>query len=113
VIVFAHDLTVYALRNNTWERTVVNGVFWDSVKAVNILKSGLAGADSAKIIIPYDAMSSDVIQIGDKLVKGVQTYEIISKPAELNERFTDMVTVTSVDFKDFGGCMKHWEVGGK
>lgn len=110
---FVHDLTVYALRDNVWVRTVVRGVLWDAVKAVNVLKSGTTSADSAKIIIPYTVMAAGTIQTGDKLVKGAQTYEVVSKPSELNERFSDMVTVTSVDPKDFGGDMKHWEVGGK
>lgn len=119
------------LRKEEWRRTVLTGVFFDKTRGANFNKTGNSSADKAQIIIPFTAKASggktykdpiawaaapDVawtLQSGDRIIKGQIPYEIVSKPSELDERFSDVLTITSVDCKDFGGSMAHWEVRAK
>lgn len=57
---FPHTVTVYLKGEEnpvTFEKethiTVLEGVFYDSSKAVNVRESGLANADSVNLIIPF------------------------------------------------------------
>lgn len=106
-----------------WQRTVLTGVYWNAVKGAVLRRTGAESADSVVILIPkrtgYQkpiAWQSErkgwTLQPGDTVVKGEITVEIsrsISK--ELN--MDDVLTITNVDDKDFGGGMAHWEVSGR
>jgi hypothetical protein len=133
---FIHSCTVYnkwfnpSTRRDEWRRTVLTGVFFDNTRGVNFNKTGSSSADKARVLIPFAANAGSktykdpiawatfpdyswTLQSGDRIIKGQVTYEVIFKPSELDERYNDVLTVTGVDKKDFGGGMAHWEVGAK
>lgn len=133
---FTHTCTVYNKRFNPgtrkeeWHRTVLNGVFFDNIRGANFNKTGNSSTDKAQVLIPFTVRSGGrtykdplswitvpggawTLQSGDRIIKGQIPYEIVSKPSELDERYSDVLTITSVDPKDFGGPMSHWEVRAK
>ncbi len=113
-----------------WQRTVLNGVFWDGVQGCNFLKTGIESADSVFILIPT-AVEADkaylkpkqwtilankslnwTLQPGDTIINGNISYEVVKSSKEL-EQFDDCLKITKVDSKNFGSSMDHWEVGAK
>lgn len=114
-----------------YQRTVLRGVFWDSAKGANIRKSGMESADSVTLIIPKRVRATGqymkpkewqrladktgywTLQPGDRIVKGIVETEIEKVSSELDKQYDDVLTITNVDEKQYGGNMAHWEVGGK
>lgn len=141
---FPHTVTVYLPGDEdpvTFKKithiTVLEGVFYDSSKAVNVRESGLTNADSVNMLIPfyvkatngetgeeqtylppkeYDtAMDKEkhwTIRSSDDcfFVKGKVVRPGLSFQ-EINAAFDNVHRVNVVDEKDFGN-LKHWEVGG-
>ena len=115
-----------------WQRTVLYGVFWNSIKGAVTRRTGVASADSLQLIIPRsvtalfgrqyappkkwaemeDKSGCWTLQSGDIVVKGCVEYEITRSTKEL-AGYDDVLSITSVDYKGFGGNMAHWEVSGK
>jgi hypothetical protein len=113
-----------------WQRTILNGVFWDSVKGANYRKTGLENVDEVMLIIPKNIKSGKIykkpkewaalqsksgyftIFVGDSIIKGNTGYDIVKSSKEL-ERFDDCYKVTKIDYKGFGSDLDHWEVGGR
>lgn len=113
-----------------WQRTVIVGVYWNAIKGAVMRKTGVSSADSVVIIIPKniaterkyekpvafgalpDTSQSWTLASGDYIVKGSVDYEIEKSIKELNV-FDDVCRISSVDFKDFGGNMAHFEVSAK
>nr|DAL19880.1 MAG TPA_asm: hypothetical protein [Caudoviricetes sp.] len=122
--------------------TILRGVLLDVSKGTNVAKTGLADADAATLYIPFsvDAVSTTgdkkayaepkvfyaannpqglwTLDSGGQsnststyFVKGEVT-EMMSL-AELHEKYDFVFDVTTVDVRDFGGDMMHWQVGGK
>lgn len=131
------DITIYnryfdkETRLDKYQRIVLKGVFWDEVKAVNRIQSGLEDADKVTIIIPFSAITDKkyvppkafdklpdktgyfTLQEGDRVVKGAIDFEITGKVSDLDKEY-EAFTIISVDTKDFGSLhMRHWEVGAK
>lgn len=131
------DITIYnryfdkETRLDKYHRTVLYGVFWDEVKAVNRIQSGLEDTDKVTIIIPFSVTTDKkyvppkafdklpdktgyfTLQEGDRVVRGDINFEIIGKMSDLDKEY-EAYTITSVDTKDFGSPhMRHWEVGAK
>ena len=127
---FPHVVTVYnKYKDGTvekWQRTVLKGVFWNSIKGAVVRKTGVTSADSLQLIIPKrngylppkewlaltDKTGHWTLQSGDTVVKGNITYDIERSTKEL-EQFDDVRLITSVDYHDCGGDMAHWEVSAK
>jgi len=111
-----------------WQRTVLRGVYWNSVRGSRAQKSGPASSDSVSLIIPHNALSGYVkpkawgtqsnhggswtLQSGDKVVKGICPVTVTQKLTAALESTDDVITITRVDDKDFGGGMAHFEVSG-
>lgn len=111
-----------------WQRTVLQGVFWNAIKGAVTRKTGVQNVDSVQIIIPKSARAGYfspkawaaladktgawTLQPGDTIVKGALDVEITKSPKEL-QAYDDVLTITSVDAKTFGGDMAHWEVSGR
>ena len=113
-----------------WQRTVLEGVFWDGVQSANYKKTGLENADTILLIIPKSVRSMNAykspkqwqalqtksgyftIASGDTVIKGNVTHQVIKSSKEL-EQFDDCHKVTKVDYKGFGSDLDHWEVGGR
>lgn len=113
-----------------WQRTVLTGVFWDSVRGANFNKTGLESADSVNISIPSfveanrkymkpklwnaleDKSTHWTLQPGDTILRGEVTYGIVKSSKEL-EAYDDCFKITKVDYKEYGSDMDHWEVGAK
>lgn len=117
--------------------TVLRGVLCDASKAVNVRESGMEGADAVNLYVPFsvdavdgvnlmakkylspafyrDASSKDGVWTLDPehtfFVKG----EIVEPDRDfkyINGKYDDVYRITSIDAKDFGGDMAHWEIGG-
>lgn len=114
------DCTIYhriydnASRQERYQRQVLNGVFWEDRKGANVIRSGMEKANQATIYIPF-SVGSFVLKPGDRIVRGIVNMEIDgSKISALEEAYTDVLTVTSIDRMDYGSQgMQHWEVGGR
>ena len=59
---FNDVVTVYnKYKNGTvekWQRTVLTGVFWNSVKGAVVRKTGVTSADSLQLIIPCNTRTN-------------------------------------------------------
>ncbi len=122
--------------------TILRGVLLDISKGTNIAKTGLTDADTATLYIPFtvtaESSTGDAKTYADPkkfyraenkselwtLDSGGQssstsTYfakgEITDAMslARLKEEYDYVYDVSSVDVRDFGGEMRHWQVGGK
>lgn len=131
---FVHNCTVFNIVYNKETRleelstTQIYGVHWEDRKSVNVIKSGMADADSVELYIPMSAKTdkkykqpkdfeknSDgcfTLRPGDVIVKGIVTYE--GNAAKLANEFDNSAVITSVDTFDYGGQnMKYWKISGK
>lgn len=140
---FPHTVTVYTITEDMetldvmTNITVVRGVLVDASKAANVRASGLDGADSVNLYIPFDAESVDGVTGADKAYIEPKSYhaaidktdiwtmdpgisffvkgEVVNPDLtfqEINERYDNVHMITKVDTKDFGN-LQHFEVGGK
>lgn len=113
-----------------WQRTVLSGVFWDSSKGAVVRKTGISSADGLMLIVPMDvkpgrtyvkpkaweAMADKTgawtLQSGDTVILGDISYEVVKSSKEL-QQFDDVLTISNVDTRNYGGGMAHFEVSGK
>lgn len=111
-----------------WQRTVLKGVFWDSVEGAVLRRTGAASADSVVVVIPrtlpgylkpkaWDALMDRrghwTVRPGDILVRGQVGIEIVRSAAKELEHLDDVRTVTTVDDLGLRSGMAHLEVSGK
>lgn len=118
--------------------TILRGVLLDAVKAKNVNQSGMEGADSVTLYIPKDVEAVDGVTGETKQYMGPieffktddragcwtlspsgNTFFVKGEAVHpdwtaqtIEAAYDDVYDVTKVDFKDFGGDMSHWEVGG-
>lgn len=118
--------------------TILRGVFLDAVKAQNVSESGLVGADSVALYIPLDVEAVDGVTGESKQYKGpIEFWRLEDKTGywtlstgqntffvkgeavhpdwtaqKIDATYDDVYDVNTVDFKDFGGEMSHFQVGG-
>ena len=133
-----HVVTVYNASENTatlmseYNITILRGVFLDISKGANVIKSGLEGADSATLFIPFSIEAvNGVTGVVQKYVKpkeyerledksGYWTIrpggsgstadcffvkgEVIDQAGfqSINSQYDDVFRVSSVDPRDFG-----------
>lgn len=137
-----HTVTIYSAIEDqvtfevTRHITILRGVFMDASKASNVRSSGLEGADSVNLFIPFSVEAVDgkslfeksyvspkifeaaedkshfwTLRVGDFFVKG----EVVEDNdfQYINANFDDVYRITKVDKKDFGSeSMRHFQVGG-
>lgn len=140
---FPHTVTVYNTGDEdpvTFERvdhiTVLQGVFYDASKAVNVRESGLSNADSVNLMIPFSVKAVDGVTGEPQTYLSPKEYETamdkskhwtiktdncffvkgeVVRPGltfqQINASFDNVHNVTTVDEKDFG-ALQHLEVGG-
>lgn len=118
--------------------TILRGVFLDASKGSNVSKSGLEGADAVNLYIPLSVEAVDGVTGEKKRYVGPKTFWNADDKAGLwtlsannncffvkgeavhpdwtaqtiEAAYDDVYNVTTVDFKDFGGDMSHFQVGG-
>lgn len=137
-----HTVTVYSTIEDpvTFEETrfitVLRGVFMDATKASNVRSSGLEGADSVNLFVPFSVRATDGVSLLDKVYVDPKEFEsatdksglwtlrigdffvkgevVVDKDFQhINLNYDDVYRITKVDKKDFGSeSMRHWEVGG-
>lgn len=118
------DMTLYHYdeAQKIYQRIYIYGVFWDSNKRSNTLKSGNAVTDSVFIAIPAQHVSSLKITVGkDLVVKGISTVAISnsSEQTQLSsykalKESKEVFTVSVCDPKLFGSpAMQHYELSCK
>ncbi len=52
------------------------------------------------------------LQSGDTVILGEIDYEVVKSSKEL-QQFDDILVISNVDTRNYGGGMSHWEVSGK
>lgn len=136
-VVTEEDLTTFE-ETTTNYITILRGVLLDASKAKNVNESGLEGADAVNLYIPISVEAVDGVtgavkqytgpiefwRADDKFglwtlsvgrncffVKGEAVHPDWTAQT-IEAAYDDVYDVTKVDFKDFGGDMSHWEVGG-
>ena len=118
--------------------TVLRGVLLDASKGSNVSKSGLEGADAVNLYIPVGVEAVDGLTgIAKRYIGPIEFWRADDKSdlwtlsvgrncffvkgeavhpewtvQTIAAAYDDVYDVTKVDFKDFGGDMSHWEVGG-
>lgn len=119
----------------TYLPTVITGVSWFGDVQVNVSSDGLSSADMYTIRIPIDADFNNkqylspkdflaipndemskywTISIGDTIVKGsVNDIGDDAKPAKLEAKYDDVITVISVTDNRNAPNAKHLKVVGK
>lgn len=133
------DITVYNKYVNTSttppsesvQATQIKGVAWENRKASNrIASGGNINADQASIYIPKarDANYLEpaewvaatvktgywTLRVGDVIVRGLVSDAISPSftMTDLKKKYSDVLTVTSVDRMDNGSRnLQHWKVG--
>lgn len=144
-----HTITVYNVIHETDPTTfedtdsvyitVLQGVFVDASKAVNVNRSGLEGADAVDVYIPFSVSAKSpqgaVKQYAKPMVfwaandrtglwtlsvegNGGETFfikgNVVIDDLDVARAHDDCYNVTKVDERDFGSRgMQHWQVGGK
>lgn len=122
--------------------TILRGVLLDVSQGTNIAKTGLTNADAATLYIPFtvtaESVTGDIKQYKEpKAFYGAEnqgefwtldsggensstsTYFVKGEVAEqlsiaaLKQKYDYVFDVTTVDVRDFGGDMAHWQVGGR
>lgn len=122
--------------------TILRGVLLDASKAANVRQSGLVSADAVTLHIPFTVTAVDGMTGAAKRYVGPMEFnaaadkrglwtmsldgdkkadsffvkgEVVEPELSLegiSMKHSDVYNITSVDEKDFGGDMQHWEVGG-
>lgn len=140
---FLHTATVYTITEDIETAeivsniTVLRGVLFQGAKAANVRTSGLDGADSVNLYIPFTASATDGVTGMDKtyitpvafsaaldkstlwtmepgttfFVKG----EFVNPKLtfqEINRKYDNVHLITKVDTFDYGD-LRHFEVGGR
>lgn len=125
------DCTVYNKylvgRVDTFQRVEIEGVHWEQRHAV---RGDLNSPDVALVFIPFargddylkprewqalsDKSDNWTLQIGDVIVKGLVTDELVAGTftlSNLKAAYDDVLVIASVDTRDFGSsAMQHWEL---
>ena len=124
------DITIYSVGGNgSITRHAITGqngkkaAFWDEVKQSNIMKSGLASADSVKIMIPIanipDGMAFNLTK--DMVVKGIISFDFDNTSAAtraasltaLKAAYT-VYAINAADAKLYGSpSMQHYQLSCK
>ena len=118
--------------------TVLRGVLLDESKASNVSKSGLEGADAVNLYIPANVDAMDGVTGERKRYVGpIEFWRTEDKTGlwtlsvsrncffvkgeaihpdwtvqTIEAAYDSVYDVTKVDYKDYSGDMRHWEVGG-
>ena len=118
--------------------TVLRGVLLDASKGVNVNKSGLEGADAVTLYIPVNVDAVDGLTGRKKRYVGPREFWNADDKTGLwtlsvsrdcffvkgeavhpdwtvqtiKAAYDNVYDVSKVDFKDFGGDMSHFQVGG-
>lgn len=140
---FPHTVTVYNTAENpvTFETenhvTVLECVFYDARKGVNVIDMGNTNADSVLLLIPFSVKATDGVTGESQTYLDPKKYKMETDKAKhwtiqtgtncffvkgkivrpelsfqkINAAFDYVHRVTSVDLKDFGR-LQHFEVGG-
>ena len=142
-MMFPHVVTFYTITEDpetasvSTNITVVSGVLFDGSKGANVRASGLDGADSVNLYVPFNAVSVDGVTGEEKayiqprafataldktgywtMEPGVTFFvkgEVVNPDLtfqEINRKHDNVHLITKVDTKDFGG-LRHFEVGGR
>ena len=114
-------------KNVIFKKHIIEHVFWDDSKAVN-LNRGYDNADDVNVFIPksqndmsgyvepkqYEGLNKWTLQIGDFIVKGEVEEKEVSSIKELTSKYDNVFTISLIDDKDFGSSsMHHFEIRGK
>ena len=114
-------------KNVVFKKHLIDHVFWDDSKAVN-LNRGYDNADDVNVFIPktqndmssyvepkqYKSLNKWTLQVGDFIVKGDVKEKEVSGIKELTTKYDNVFTISLVDDKDFGSSnMHHFEIRGK
>ena len=115
-------------KNVIFKKHLIDNVFWDDSKGVNI-NTGYEKADDVNVFIPksqnnmngyvepkkYKGLNNTwTLENGDFIVKGnISENEVLSLK-ELAKKYDNVFTISLVDDKDFGSKnMHHFEIRGK
>ena len=114
-------------KNVIFKKHIIEHVFWDDSKAVN-LNRGYDNADDVNVFIPkqqndmssyvepkeYKSLNKWTLQAGDIIVKGDVREKEVSGIKELTTKYDNVFTISLVDDKDIGSSnMHHFEIRGK
>lgn len=115
-------------KNVVFKKHLIDNVFWDDSKGINIDK-GYENADDVNVFIPknqndmsgyvesneYKGLSNTwTLENGDFIVKGDIAENEVLSIKELVKKYDNVFTISLVDDKDFGSInMHHFEIRGK
>lgn len=110
----------------TYQKTIIENCYWEDVKGINVLQSGIDSADSARVFIFMEGVENYLppkdfaklpdgnftLQNEDYIIKG-EIFDDFSSISEIERKYDFVKKITKVDFKDGGSNprLHHWEVG--
>lgn len=112
------DMTLYSRgydqenRTETWTRSEVKGVAWESTHAATVLAAGTQDANRFTVYIPMER--GGTYKEGDIIVKGTVTKTIGPEYTigDLKKEYPHAGTIRSVDTHQMGSiAIHHWEIG--
>ena len=116
------DMTLYSYDNGAYTRTEIEDVFWSETKQSNVRDSGIANADSLKVMIPYSSKNGLSFTVNkDLVIKGIVEDEINTTTPQLLTASLNALkgkykvfTVSSADDKGYGSeRMHHYDLSCK
>ena len=106
-----HTITLWNRADDeTYTRTVINGVLWEESRGVQLRKNGVSADNGIFVTIPFESTpGSFVVRPQDFMAKG----NISLEPKTAKDLLAvGAVMVSAADKFDFGS-LPHWEVTGK
>lgn len=102
--------TIFSKNDEIYTKIVIDKVFWEDRKAVNINR----GLDNINSVMVYIPLGDYNFKVGDIIVKGTVSEQTITRKKTLDENYSNVYTITGIDLKDYGSkSMQHYEVSGK
>lgn len=112
------DMTLYSRgydsteRKESWTRSEIKTVAWESTQGANVLESGLQDANRITVYIPMER--GGTYKEGDIIVMGIVKKTITDEYTigALKKDYIHSGTIRTVDHHKMGSQhMWHWEIG--
>lgn len=98
---FTRTITVFKKTKPGCTKQIIDGVFYDDIKAASLESRGQGEANSIKVVIPLKSMPKGYeIREGDYIVKGAVTADYADVSMMRQSEAAHLVT--SCDHKDYG-----------
>lgn len=113
---FPHTITIFQRKDNSYKRTIINGVIWYGSNGLVLSGKGIQDSNSINVLIPRESLANNGLSTDfninkdDLIVKG-EVDNIEKSSVELN-KYKDVITVMNVNDYGFGSGLDCILIGG-